>query len=73
MLNTIHGIKSFDIVFALTGGGPGTVTELINILVFREFSMGRYGMSTALGVVVFAVTAIFALLIKRTMTGGEDA
>ena len=73
VLNTIHGIKSFDIVFALTGGGPGAVTEVINVLVFREFSMGRYGMSTALGIVLFAVTAVIALFIKRTMSGGEEA
>ena len=29
--------------------------------------MGRYGMATALGVVVFAITATIALLIKNAM------
>ena len=72
VLNTIHGIKVFDLVFALTGGGPGRLTEVLNISVFREFSIGRYGMSTALGIVVFAIAVIFAMLIKNTMTRQED-
>ncbi len=67
VLNAIHGLKTFDLIFALTGGGPGSLTEVLNIAVFREFSMGRYGMATALGVVVFAITAAIALLIKNAM------
>jgi raffinose/stachyose/melibiose transport system permease protein len=67
VLNTIHGLKTFDLIFALTGGGPGSLTELLNVAVFREFSMGRYGMATALSVVVFAITATIALLIKNAM------
>ena len=67
VLNTIHGLKTFDLIFALTGGGPGHLTELLNVAVFREFSMGRYGMATALGVVVFAITATIAVAIKNAM------
>ena len=67
VLNTIHGLKTFDLIFALTGGGPGALTEVLNVAVFHEFSMGRYGMATALGVVVFAITAIIALSIKNAM------
>ncbi len=67
VLNTIHGLKTFDLIFALTGGGPGSLTEVLNIAVFHEFSIGRYGMATALGVVVFAITAAIALLIKNAM------
>lgn len=67
VLNTIHGLKTFDLIFALTGGGPGSLTEVLNIAVFHEFSTGRYGMATALGVVIFAITAIIALTIKNAM------
>lgn len=72
VMNVIHGIKGFDIVFAMTGGGPGSLTELINIAVFKEFSAGRYGTSTALGVVVFMITVIFALLVRKAMMREED-
>lgn len=67
VLNTIHGLKAFDLIFALTGGGPGSLTEVLNVAVFREFSMGRYGMATALSVVVFVITAMIALAIKNAM------
>jgi raffinose/stachyose/melibiose transport system permease protein len=67
VLNIIHGLKAFDLIFALTGGGPGSLTEVLNVAVFREFSMGRYGMATALGVVVFAITATIAVAIKNAM------
>ncbi|MDR0582801.1 MAG: sugar ABC transporter permease [Treponema sp.] len=69
ILDTIHGIKAFDLIFALTGGGPGRLTEVFNITVFNEFSSGRFGMSTAMGVVVFIIALIPAMLIKNTMTG----
>ncbi|MDR0708769.1 MAG: sugar ABC transporter permease [Spirochaetaceae bacterium] len=71
ILDTIHGIKAFDLIFALTGGGPGRLTEVFNVTVFKEFGVGRFGMSTAMGTVVFIITLIPAILIKNTMTGGE--
>lgn len=67
VLNAIHGLKTFDLIFVLTGGGPGSLTEVLNVAVFHEYSIGRYGMATALGVVVFAITATIAMLIKNAM------
>ncbi|HJC75309.1 MAG TPA: sugar ABC transporter permease [Candidatus Mediterraneibacter faecavium] len=72
VLNTIHGLRTFDIVFALTGGGPGGLTELINTQVFKEFGMGRYGMANALNVVIFVVTVVIAVIMQRLLTGKEN-
>lgn len=69
VLNLIHGIRVFDIIYALTGGGPGQLTEVINTQVFREFSDGRYGMSNALSVIVTIFTLLFAMSTKRALTG----
>lgn len=71
VLNIIHGLKTFDLIFSLTGGGPGRLTQVIQVAVFREYSLGRYGMSTALGVVLFIITAVIALLIKNKMSSKE--
>jgi raffinose/stachyose/melibiose transport system permease protein len=71
VLNTIHGLKVFEIVYALTGGGPGSLTEVINTQVFREFADGRYGMSNALAVVVFVLTLAIALGMRRWLSGEE--
>ena len=54
------------------GGGPGTLTEVVNTQVFKEFGMGRYGMANALNVVIFLTTVIFALALQKALTGKES-
>lgn len=61
ILNLINGFKVFDLIFVLTKGGPGNATEVLNTSVFMEFSSGRFGSSTAFGVVLFLMTTIVAL------------
>ena len=63
LLNMSGGLKTFDIVFALTGGGPNGKTELINNAVFKQYGQKLYGLSAAYGVIVFLITAFFGLLI----------
>lgn len=43
ILNVIAGLKSFDLVFVLTNGGPARATEVMNTTIFKEYSSGRYG------------------------------
>lgn len=71
VLNTIHGLRVFDIIYSLTGGGPGGLTEVVNTQVFKEFGMGRYGMANALNVVIFALTVIIALFIQGAFARKE--
>lgn len=61
ILNLINGFKVFDLIFVLTKGGPGNATEVLNTAVFMEFSSGRFGASTAYGVVLFLLTTVVAL------------
>lgn len=72
VLNTIHGLRVFDIIYSLTGGGPGGLTEVINTQVFKEFGMGRYGMANALNVVVFIFTVIIAISMQKVLRGKES-
>lgn len=63
LLNMSGGLKTFDIIFVLTGGGPNGSTELINTMVFKQFGQKLYGLSAAYGVIVFVITAFFGVLI----------
>ncbi|MDY3249915.1 MAG: sugar ABC transporter permease [Candidatus Choladocola sp.] len=72
VLNTIHGLRVFDIIYSLTGGGPGGLTEVINTQVFKEFGLGRYGMANALNVVAFIITVVIALSMQKIMRGKEN-
>lgn len=71
VLNTIHGLRVFDIIYALTGGGPGSLTEVINTQVFKEFGFGRYGMANALNVIIFLITVVIALSMQKALMGKE--
>ena len=63
LLNMSAGLKTFDLIFVLTGGGPNGKTELINTMVFKQYGQKLYGMSAAYGVIVFLITAVFGILI----------
>ena len=65
LLNMSQGLKTFDIVYVLTNGGPNGATELINTQVNKQFGQKLYGMSSAYGVIMFVITAIFGIMILR--------
>jgi raffinose/stachyose/melibiose transport system permease protein len=71
VFNAINGLKVFDVVFALTNGGPGDKTEVINTSVYREYSAGHWGLSTALGVITFVMTVTASILLQRTLSKRE--
>ncbi|WP_105974275.1 carbohydrate ABC transporter permease [Streptomyces geranii] len=59
MLSIIGGIKLFDQVFALTGGGPGHATDTISTLIYKDaFTLGEFGYSIALAVVLTIIVAV---------------
>jgi raffinose/stachyose/melibiose transport system permease protein len=71
VLNVLYGIKVFDIVYVLTNGGPGHLTEVLNTAVFSEFSQGRYGVATALSTVMLVVLVVLGTFMIRILTKNE--
>ncbi|MCT9137602.1 carbohydrate ABC transporter permease [Streptomyces violarus] len=58
MLSIIGGLKLFDQVYALTGGGPGHATDTISTLIYKDaFTLGEFGYSIALAVVLTIIVA----------------
>ncbi len=68
ILNLLYGLRVFDMVYVLTGGGPGYATDVVFTAVFDEFSKGRYGVGTALSSVLFIVMTIASFFIVRRLT-----
>jgi raffinose/stachyose/melibiose transport system permease protein len=59
MLSVIGGIKLFDQVYALTGGGPGHATDTMSTLIYKDaFTLGEFGYSIALAVVLTIIVAV---------------
>lgn len=70
----IGGLKVFDIVYAMTGGGPGYATEtIISILITRGFKDGRHGYSCAFSVIFFGLVAIVTLIQLKLLKKWEDS
>ncbi|GAA4158135.1 sugar ABC transporter permease [Gryllotalpicola daejeonensis] len=63
ILSLIGGLRSFDIIWATTGGGPGFTSDVIASVIYKQYQAGFYGLSTAGNVVLFVVvTAIMVPL-----------
>ncbi|RPJ28628.1 MAG: sugar ABC transporter permease [Chloroflexi bacterium] len=71
VLNLLYGLRVFDIVWVLTNGGPGYATETVYTVVFKEFSKGRYGVSTALSTLLFVIMSLFGYWLIKAMHNKE--
>ncbi|KRA99800.1 ABC transporter permease [Devosia sp. Root685] len=67
VLNVLHGLRVFDIVYALTNGGPGYATEVIYTEIFKAFSQGRFGLGTAISSVLFVILAVAGYFVIRLL------
>ena len=65
ILSLINGLKIFEIVFALTNSGPGGTTAVMMTEIFDQFSRGRYGLSAALGTVMFIIVTVLVFSVYR--------
>jgi multiple sugar transport system permease protein len=62
LFRTIDAIRIFDLVYVLTGGGPGGSTTSLSLYAYRFYLMGDFGYGSALSVMVFLIAAILALV-----------
>jgi ABC-type sugar transport system permease subunit len=66
IFRTLDAFRVFDLVYALTGGGPGTATEPIALYTHNTILQNlRFGYGSALSVVIFALTFGLALVYIR--------
>jgi multiple sugar transport system permease protein len=75
MIRSIDAVKSFDIIYAMTQGGPGTASETINIYLYNTaFSYYDIGYGSAMAVVFFImiVALSFVLMMIRQRANWSD-
>ena len=72
-LSFIGGLRSFDLIWAMTRGGPGFTTDVIASVIFKQYQAGFYGLSTAGNVVLFALVVGIALPLMRFLNRREVA
>ena len=74
ILSLIGSLRYFDLVYVMTGGGPGNATDLMATYMyttsFKYFKMG-YGSSVAFG--MFLLITTIAVAIRSVLTGKGEA
>jgi multiple sugar transport system permease protein len=64
IIRAIDALKSFDIIFVMTQGGPGTASETINIYLYLQaFSFFNVGHASAVVVVFFVLIVALAVVL----------
>lgn len=74
ILSMVGSLKYFDLIYVMTGGGPGTSTELMATYMykqsFKNFNMG-YGSAVAGG--MFILISMVSLITMKLLKGKEEA
>ncbi|HEV7277813.1 MAG TPA: sugar ABC transporter permease [Devosiaceae bacterium] len=57
ILSLIGGLRSFDLIWAMTRGGPGFTSDVVASVIYKQYQAGFYGLSTAGNVVLIVVVS----------------
>ncbi|HTM79418.1 MAG TPA: sugar ABC transporter permease, partial [Devosia sp.] len=58
LLSLIGGLRSFDLIWSMTKGGPGFTSDVLASVIYKQYQAGFYGLSTAGNVVLFVLVAL---------------
>jgi len=66
VLRVVDALKTYDIIFAMTGGGPGYSSETLNILAYKyNFGYYDFGRGAASLVFLFLIVLVFSLMVMQ--------
>ncbi len=60
-LSLISGLRYFELIWAMTGGGPGFASDVVASMIYKQYQAGFYGLATAGNVVLFILIALIVL------------
>jgi ABC-type sugar transport system permease subunit len=65
-ISVVNSLKTFDIVWLLSKGGPGTASETLALTMYREtFTLARYGAGAAVAVVLTVIVVVVSWIYLR--------
>ena len=70
-LNIAGGMKVFDIVFILTNGGPGNVTQVLSTFVYKSFTAGWLGESSAASIILTILVVVISFTLNKIFRNME--
>jgi raffinose/stachyose/melibiose transport system permease protein len=58
LLSFIGGLRTFDMIWTMTRGGPGFASDVLTSVIYKQYQAGFYGLSTAGNVVLFILVTL---------------
>lgn len=65
LFRIIDAIRIFDLIYVLTGGGPGGATTSMSLYAFRYYVSGDFGYGSSISLVVFLLAGLLAVGVIR--------
>jgi raffinose/stachyose/melibiose transport system permease protein len=65
LLSFIGGLRTFDLIWTMTRGGPGLASDVLTSVIFKQYQAGFYGLSTAGNVVLFILVTVIVYPLMR--------
>jgi raffinose/stachyose/melibiose transport system permease protein len=62
VLGIVGSLKTFDIVWLTTGGGPGVSTHFLSTFLYQERSNRQAGYSSAIGMVILLIALVLSMV-----------
>lgn len=72
ILSLIGGLRTFDLIWAMTGGGPGFATDVLASVIYKQYAAGFYGLSTAGNVVMLILISAIAFPLQHFLNRREE-
>lgn len=68
LFRTLDAFRVFDLIFVLTGGGPGGATETMSIYAYKTiFGQTNFGYGSVVVMIMFVCVAIIAIIFVRLL------
>lgn len=72
MILLMYSLRVFDLVWLITGGGPGTSSEILPTLMYRTaFNRNMFGIGAGMGIIMFILSIIIVVPFFMSLKGSD--
>jgi raffinose/stachyose/melibiose transport system permease protein len=71
LLSFISGLRTFDLIWTMTRGGPGFASDVLTSVIYKQYQAGFYGLSAAGNVVLFVLVTVIVYPLLRFFSRRE--
>ncbi len=71
LLSFIGGLRTFDLIWTMTGGGPGFASDVLTSVIYKQYQYGFYGLSAAGNVILFVLVTVVVYPLMRLFNRRE--